>query len=73
MNFKSLKKISISVPLGAEALDPSLANLEDLDLEGLTEVEMTLRRAGAYTSYVFIGSNGNDDAGSVVSSTHSIR
>ena len=34
---------------------------------------MTLRRAGAYTSYVFIGSNGNDDTGSVVSSTHSTR
>jgi hypothetical protein len=61
--------IAFSVPLGAEALDPTqVENFEDLSDE-----EMSLRRAGAYTSYVFIGSSGNDDAGSVVSSTHSNR
>ena len=54
----------VSVPLGAEALDPSLVE----NLEDLSDEEMTLRRAGAYTSYVFIGSSNNDDAGSVVSS-----
>jgi len=58
-----------SVPLGAEALDPNLAE----NLDDLSDEEMTLRRAGAYTSYVFIGSSTNDDAGSAVSSTHSTR
>ena len=47
----------VSVPLGAEALDPSLVE----NLEDLSDEEMTLRRAGAYTSYVFIGSSNNDD------------
>ena len=54
----------ISVPLGAEALDPNLPE----NFEDLSDEEMTLRRQGAYTSYVFIGSSSNDDAGSVVSS-----